>query len=104
MLGSILYSYETTNGEIRPLPASPLLLPALVWISVAALFRSIGPSRYKRIPITFNQAEYETNKQLYHQILPKVLAGEELSVYEHNLWYNVLPYPSWRKQGERWQY
>lgn len=104
MLGSILYSYETTNGEIRPLPASPFLLPAIIWIIVSNILRLNKPTRAKPLPITFNSAEYAQNKQIYYELLPKVLAGKELSVSEHNLWYNVLPYPSWCSPGERWQY
>ena len=95
MLGSILYSYETTNGEIRPLPASPFLLPALIWLGIAKLLKLQRPKQSKELPVTFNHAEYARNKRLYYEILPKVLAGEELSIRDHELWYNVLPYPSW---------
>jgi hypothetical protein len=100
----ILYSYETESGQISPLPTSPFLIPAILVYGFCALFSRSRRSRRYRLSSNFNQAEYELNKRLYYQIKPKVLQGAELTLSEHNLWYNILPYPSWAKSGEHWSY
>lgn len=103
----ILWNYDESSGTISALPASPLLLPAMIGLGLLWLSQSIiGLFRIARpLPWNFDKQQYLKNKKRYNYLIhKKYILERELSVAE---WYElekVLPFPPWAKPGERWTY
>jgi hypothetical protein len=91
MSNQILYSYNAENNEIKPLPASPFLLPAILLYGFLRLCRRLFPTRGRTIRRDICMVGYSYYKSRYDRLLPKVLSGEELTLSEFDLWYRVLP-------------
>ena len=93
------------DGRVSALPASPLLLPALLTLGAIKIASWLYKPRPKAagLPAGFDQQEYDAYSKEYHRLLSKITAGKQLTEMEQMRWNTVLPYPSW-SQGERWVY
>lgn len=103
---TLLWGIDEDSGKISTLPASPLLLPAIL---VYCILRLIAPLYRKKplsgpLPDKFNLQEYLKNKREYSRLCAKIGAGEEFTVRECIVFNAILPKPSWAKPGEFWTY
>jgi hypothetical protein len=101
-----LWGIDCQTGGISPLPASPLLLPAIIVSGILWVISKLWPEPVKTQPIpdNFNQEEWDRNYSLYHKLVAKRAAGIELTASESIQLRYYLPRPSWAKPGEYWTY
>ena len=101
---TLLWGYDESTGRISALPASPMLLPAVLLLGAVKLASVFYRPKTKTAPLPdgFNLQEYQANKKEYRRLFEKIKRGQELTPYEQLRW-SALPYPSWSK-GERWHY
>lgn len=102
---TLLWGMNEETGGISALPASPLLLPAILALGAIKVASWLYRPKPKTAPLpaNFNWKEYEANKAEYYKILAKIQTGKTLTTLEEIRWNTVLPYPSWSK-GEPWHY
>lgn len=91
MTRSILYAYGE-GGEISPLPASPLLIPAAAAYGALKIAEKLKKKHGRPVSVE----AYDWYEQEYNRILPKFLAGEELSLKDHNFFHNIYPSAPWK--------
>lgn len=104
-----LFRYETQQGDIRPVPASPWLLPAAFVLGLINLFRFLFP----RKPVTwrcaypekFDPVLYEEYKRLYNKLYAKrkkdpLAPWTGSDIYTRQLIGN----PPWDEPGRNHQY
>lgn len=102
---TLLWGIDKETGGISALPASPLLLPAIIGLGALKVASWLYKPKPKKqpLPANFNWEEYSKNKKEYDYLLAKIQSGKPLTPMEETRWLTELPYPSWSK-GERWQY
>lgn len=103
---TLLWGMDRESGAISALPASPLLLPALIFYFILWIISPLFKKRDKPIPLpgNFDQEEWSSNKIEYYKYVDKMRKGEPLSDFEQIRMNTVLPRPSWAKTGEWWTY
>jgi hypothetical protein len=102
---TLLWGMDTETGKIAALPASPLLLPALLFIGALKIASILLRSKVKKkeLPTGFNEQEYLKNKKEHDAYIYKIHSGIQLTDHELMRLNTVLPFPSW-SNGERWHY
>jgi hypothetical protein len=102
---TLLWGIDGETGGISALPASPLLLPAIIVLGLVKLASSIARPKPQTAPLpaNFNLSEYNRNKTEYNKLRCKIKEGKTLTAIEELRWNTVLPFPSWSR-GERWHY
>jgi hypothetical protein len=103
----ILWNYDEASGTVSALPASPLLLPALIAFGLLCIAQAIAKlfKIGRPLPWNFDERLYAKNKKRYNYLLyKKYILEQELSLTEWYEFEKVLPYPPWGKPGERWTY
>lgn len=101
----MLWGVSEATGRISALPASPLLLPAILTLGAVKIASWLYRQKPKTepLPANFDWKEYEENKEEWDRLTAKIDAGIELTTMEWIKYNTVLPYPSW-SNGERWRY
>jgi hypothetical protein len=99
------WAIDESDGRISPLPASPLLLPAVGVFAFIALCASIARANAKPEPLKtpIDPAEYQRNSAIYHELMMKKRNGIELTIQEV-VSLEKAQHPSWAEPGERWFY
>jgi hypothetical protein len=103
---TLLWGIDCDSGKISALPASPLLLPAVI---VGCIFWIIGkiwrkPIKKEPLPDDFDINEWYRNKAIYDRLCLKIRRGQDLTPSEQIMINCYLPKPSWAKPGEHWSY
>jgi hypothetical protein len=103
---TLLWGIDEDSGKISALPASPLLLPAIVFYFLLWFLSLFYRRRIKSkpLPSNFNQKEWLANRTEYKRLCDKVRAGIELTPIEQIRFNTMLPRPSWAQPGEWWTY
>lgn len=101
---TLLWGYDEQTNRIQALPASPLLLPGVVFLGVLKLVSLFHRPKQQTAPLpdSFNLEEYHKNKTEYRRLWAKKQSGQELTDYEFLRW-TTIKHPSWSK-GEPWHY
>lgn len=82
---SLWWAYDAEDGRFSTLPASPLLLPALLFMACAAIGRAIfSPVRvlgHTGDPIEKTQ-RYQQSYKRWRELCRRQLNGDDLAVHE----------------------
>ena len=103
-MSEIKWSYDESNGSFSALPASPLLLPSILFLClVAPLFRAKyeAEKTYAK-PRPIDPKLYEQYKKEYLNLMDKKQT-QELTLRER-VRLQDLQNPPWKLPGETWHY
>jgi len=107
-MANIWWAYDESEGSFSALPASPLLLPALGFFFLLAVFDEIAEKgRSKQITkpaaeLKVDRTLFDSNKQRYRELL-NVIKVRPLNEDEESEMYR-LSHPPWAEPGEVWTY
>lgn len=104
----LLYDYDSETNKISPLPASPLLLPAMLFIGAWYIAEKIWHLFRIEKPINIIEDRgvppemLESYRKEYHEIIA-IKNTRELDTLER-LRLEHLRHPPWALPGETWSY
>lgn len=103
-MANIFWSYNSEQGNFSPLPASPLLLPAIGVLGALAVFNACQSREYilDESP-QIESDELTRNTEVYNRLRNK---GMENFTDSDWIEWNRISYPSWHnnRNGPPWGY
>lgn len=92
---SLWWAYDESNGSFSALPATPLIIPAAIILSIFSAFHWLfnPPRTRKQIfgPITQTNYYQQANSR-YHQLTTKRLDLGDLEIHEWREYYDLKFY------------
>jgi len=103
-MSEIKWAYDESNGTFSALPASPLLLPSILFLAlVAPLFRAkYEAEKSYASPRPIDLKLHEQYRQEYLSLMNK-RETQELTLQER-VRLQDLQNPPWKLPGETWHY
>lgn len=104
----LLYDYDTETNKISPLPASPLLLPAIIVLGIFYIFNAIWRLLFGNENMGVDIKKYGVSSEIISSYrnkyfrLKAIERRRPLSFTELNELHRV-EYPPWGR-GHKWQY
>ena len=107
-MANIWWAYDESNGSFSALPASPLLLPALGFFFLLAVFDKMGGGENSgKITgsadrVTESGPLFEQNKTRFKELLA-IMRRRQLNDDEEAELHKIQ-HPPWAEPGEVWTY
>jgi hypothetical protein len=102
---NLWWAYDSENGSFAPLPAGPLLLPAILIVGLISIFQLGRRALRSRDVIggdIANSTLYTTSEKRYHELVDKKVSNGYLEIHEEEE-LRKLKSPPWIKSGT-WTY